>query len=99
MKAIFWISSLFVIATLFTLVPAYIIKDIADLFNVPLLRGLTFAQTYGLCTVFWLVSTKASDIKANEEGEWTQSLIKAVALPVGYILGWGMAYVMYWIIS
>lgn len=69
---------------------AYIILDIAILFAVPFLNAFTLPQMIALNLIAGLLLFKES-----KDSKIMKPLIKMV---IGYLLGWGMAYLIHWIL-
>lgn len=92
------------IGALIGLFIVYVIRDIAQLFALPFIADLTFAQVYGFYILGNLARFKLSrkDLDSDDKDESTrvaEGIVFSVLLVVSVLFFWGMAYVMHLIVS
>jgi nitrate/nitrite transporter NarK len=71
---------------------AHIVGDLANLFNIPHLKELTFMQLYGLAIVWGIFSSKLP--KKDAEGDYS-AWLKLVMYATSFLVVWGTAHVFH----
>lgn len=90
----FGILFMVLVAVAVGLFPAYVIVDIANIFDIPLLQDLTFKQVYACILIFGIVTHKHKKAKEDpsEKGEFFAKAIgNILGTVVGISLVWGVA--------
>lgn len=91
-----------IVAAFFTsLLGAYIVLSIANLYKISLVSGMSFIQVYGVLTIFTIVMYK---YVPKEEGDKTTDVISKAVIELStrvlfLLLSWGLAFLTYAIIA
>lgn len=94
-SAIGKILFILVLGFLFSLLKTYIILDIANLFQLGFVTELGFAKVYGLIMLFALFSYKINS-ESTDSDEYFSKVIGSVFT---FLVTWGVAYLIYPIIT
>ncbi len=73
---------------------AYVILDLAQLFDVPYLKSLTLWQSFGLTIVFSVLSMKAKPRKNDdpEEDKIAIGVADSITGALNVLMIWGLCY-------
>lgn len=95
MKEIFTFIGVAAVSMAISLVPAYIVWDIASLYQVPVVEKMTFVQVYGAV----MIANLTTGTKTKEDKEIGEQVMSVLRVMAAKILVWRMLYLMYAILT